>query len=798
MKISLSWLREWVEPGCDATTLGQRLTLAGFELEGTATAAPAFSGVVVAEIVAADAHPNAEKLRVCQVLAGGERVQVVCGAPNARVGIKVPFATVGAQLPGGLQIKRATLRGVDSHGMLCSAAELGLSAERTGLLELPASLTTGQSLREALDLDDVIMELNLTPNRGDALSVRGVSREVSVLLNQPLCPHEAAIVPVTHQQTFPVQLAAPIACPRFLGRVLTGLDATAQTPGWMTERLRRAGVRAISPTVDVTNYVMLELGQPMHAYDLSRLAGGLVVRWAHAGEKLVLLDAREIALATDELVIADADGAVALAGVMGGERSGIVAGGTTEVLLEVAWFAPDAIAGRARRHGLHTDAAQRFERGVDPALQASAMERATALLLSICGGAAGPVVCTEDHSRLPVREMVALRHARLTHVLGVEVPADRVRGILAALGMRVTDTAAGWAVVPPSWRFDLTLEEDLIEEVARVFGYDAIPEQDAKVPQVPPPLSERLLSRERLMTRLVDLGYQEAITYSFVEPGLQSALFPETTALTLANPISADLAQMRVSLWPGLLKALKENLNRQQARVRLFELGGRFDLSSGVLVERATLAGLLSGEVSMEQWGESARRADFFDLKGDVEAVLAAAAGSGFGADINALKFVAGDLSCLHPGRTARVEKNGKSIGWIGELHPHLQQQLGLAVAPLLFELDLEPLLAAVVPQYREISRFPAVRRDLAMVMEEGVSMDSLCAHVKVAAGETLQSVTVFDIYRGQGVKKGLKSVALALILQDTSRTLTDDDVETTVSAVIERLKHHASAELRE
>ena len=797
MKISLSWLREWVEPGCDAATLGQRLTLAGFELEGLVPAAPEFTGVVVGEILSAEQHPNADKLRVCQVAAGGAPVQVVCGAPNARVGIKVPFATVGAVLPGGLNIKQAKLRGIESHGMLCSASELGLSTERNGLMELPATLSAGQCFREALDLDDVVLELNLTPNRGDALSVRGVSREVAVLLDKPLCSHGPAAVAAAHGETFPVMLAAPAACPRFLGRVLKGLNPAAVTPGWMVERLRRAGVRAISPTVDVTNYVMLELGQPMHAYDLGRLAGGIQVRWAVAEEKLVLLDGREIALATDELVIADDTGPVGLAGVMGGDRSGILAGATTEVFLEVAWFAPGAIAGRARRHGLHTDASQRFERGVDPALQPAAMERATALLLEICGGTAGPVLSAEDTGQFPLRTPVALRRARLERVLGVSVPAGRVQAILAALGMQVSEAPDGWQVVPPSWRFDVAIEEDLIEEVARVFGYDAIPEQDAPVPQVLPALSERRLTRERLMNRLVDLGYQEAITYSFVEPALQAALFPTSAALTLANPISADLAQMRVSLWPGIIRALKENQNRQQADARLFEVGSRFDLSSGGLVERPTLSGLLAGDVTPEQWGEKSRPADFFDLKGDVEGVLAAG-GLTQAADISALQFVADSLPSLHPGRSARIEKAGKPIGWIGELHPRLQKELGLNIAPLLFELDLDGVLEAELPQYREISRFPAVRRDLALVVEEGVAMATLLTHVKVAARGFLQSVTVFDIYRGQGVKKGFKSVALALVLQDTSKTLTDDDVESTVSTVIERLKQQAGAELRE
>lgn len=797
MKISLSWLREWVEPGCDAATLGQRLTLAGFELEGLTPAAPAFSGIVVGEILSAEPHPNADKLRICQVAAGGEAVQVVCGAPNARAGIKVPFATVGAVLPGGMQIKQAKLRGVDSHGMLCSAAELGLSAERNGLLELPVTLTAGQCFREALDLDDVVLELNLTPNRGDALSIRGVSREVAVLLDKPLCSHQPAGVAVAHGESFPVTLAAPAACPRFLGRVLKGLNPDAVTPGWMVERLRRAGVRAISPTVDVTNYVMLELGQPMHAYDLGRLAGGIQVRWAAAGEKLVLLDGREIVLAADELVIADDAGPVGLAGVMGGDRSGILAGATTDVFLEVAWFAPGAIAGRARRHGLHTDASQRFERGVDPALQPAAMERATALLLDICGGSAGPVLSAEESAHLPVRAPVVLRRSRLDRVLGLPVPSSRVESILVALGMQVSCTQDGWQVVPPAWRFDVAIEEDLIEEVARVFGYDAIPEQDAPVPQMLPSLSERRLPRERLMNRLVDLGYQEAITYSFVEPALQAALFPDAAALTLANPISADLAQMRVSLWPGLVRALKENQSRQQANARLFELGSRFDLSSGALVERPSLGGLLSGEVSAVQWGEKSRAADFFDLKGDVETLLATG-NLNQSADISALQFVPDSLPCLHPGRSARIEKAGKSVGWIGELHPRLQKELGLVAAPLLFEIDLAPALEAELPHYREISRFPAVRRDLALVVEEGVAMATLLAHVKVAARGFLQNVTVFDIYRGQGVKKGFKSVALALVLQDTSRTLTDDDVESTVSTVIERLKQQAGAELRE
>lgn len=796
----MSWLREWVDPGVDAATLGQRLTLAGFELEGLSPAAGAFSGVVVGEIVSAVQHPDADKLRVCQVSTGAAQFQVVCGAPNARAGLKAPFATVGASLPGGMQIKQAKLRGVESHGMLCSAAELGLAAERDGLMELPASFTPGQDLRTALDLDDAVLELNLTPNRGDALSLRGVAREVAVLLDRPLAPPAVPAVPSTLADRFPVRLDAPAACPRFLGRVLKGLDPAARSPWWLVERLRRAGVRAISPTVDVTNYVMLELGQPMHAYDLSRLAGGIEVRWAKAGEPLVLLDGREVKLAADELVIADANGPVGLAGVMGGERSSIAIGVTTDVFLEVAWFAPDAIAGRARRHGLFTDAGQRFERGVDPALQAQAIERATQLLLEICGGAAGPVVVTEAAGGTPARGSVRLRSERLASVLGAAVPAGEVERILTALGMQVAAAGQGtWQVTPPSWRFDVAIEEDLIEEVARVFGYDNIPEQDAPVPQRLPDLPEGRLARERLMNRLVDLGYQEAITYSFVAPELQGLLFPDIRSLTLQNPISSDLAQMRVSLWPGLIKALQENLSRQQLNARLFEVGARFDLSAGTLVEVPTIAGLVAGDAAPEQWGDRTRRADFFDAKSDVEALLGATgAAVGQGADSTAFRFVADSLPCLHPGRAARVEKYGKSIGWIGELHPRLQKALNLPLAPLLFELDLAPLLEARLPAYREISRFPAVRRDLAVVVDESVTMDALRAHVSVAAGDRLQSLQVFDVYRGQGIKSGSKSIALALVLQDTSRTLTEQDVESTVSTVIERLRQQAGAELRE
>lgn len=793
MKISLQWLRDWVEPGTDVPQLAHALTMAGLEIEGVHRAGPALSGIVVGEVLAVEKHPDAEKLNVCRVSNGREELQIVCGAPNVRAGMKAPLALIGARLPNGTEIKKAKLRGVESNGMLCSARELALSEEGTGLLDLPPVLNTGQDLVAALQLDDTILEVNLTPNRGDCMSVAGIAREVAAARRTDL--HAPAIEPVSAaiKDTFPVRLEATAACPKFAGRVIRGIRPNAQSPWWMQERLRRAGLRPISAVVDVTNYVMLELGQPMHAYDLGKLTGAIVVRYARAGEVLKLLDGRSIELTPDIAIIADEKTALGMAGVMGGQDSGIN-DATTGVFLEVAFFEPDAIAGRGRRYGLITDASQRFERGVDPQLQERAIERATRLLLECAGGQAGPAVVTRHPDFAPQRPAIPLRHRRVRHVLGVQLPAESVLDYLRRLDMEieaspVEDLRASWLVTPPSWRFDIHIEEDLIEEVARLHGFDNIPEQDAVGAQEIRAWTEGRVRSERAADLLVDRGYHEAITYSFTDAGWQSILFPET-ALALSNPISAELGVMRLSLWPGLVQAVRDNLRRQQSRVRLFEIGRRFAAGSGA--ETETIAGIACGAAFGEQWGVDSRGIDFFDVKADVEALLSLSGAR------SEFRFVAETHPALHPGQSARIYRGDQGIGWLGAIHPRHLKALDLTYAPVMFELDVAAVLSATVPQFREISKYPAIRRDIAPIFDEGIEVERISTVIRSSAGPLLTDLTVLSVYRGQQLEKGKKSIALGLQLQDTSRTLTDHDADAIVAQVVDALSRQLNATMRD
>jgi phenylalanyl-tRNA synthetase beta chain len=792
MQVSEAWLREWVNPSWDSASLANRLTMAGFEVEGRAPAAPAFSGVVVGEIVECARHPQADKLSVCSVTTDGKnRMQIVCGASNARAGLRSAVALVGAKLPGEVTIKAARLRDVESNGMLCSARELGLGDDPEGILELPGAMPLGRDLRDVLGLDDQILQVNVTPNRGDAMSVRGLAREVAALNGERLKLPARRSVSAKIDAHFPVKLSASDGCPKFVGRVIHGLDARTVSPLWLRERLRRSGLRAINPIVDVTNYVMLELGTPMHAYDLARLESGIDVRRARAGEKVTLLDGTELGLQAEDLVIADGAGAVGLAGVMGGARSA-VSEGTREVFLEIAYFSPPMVSATARRHGLITDAAQRFERGVDARAQEESMERATELLLQITDGQAGPTTVAIDKARMPGTPTIKLRKRQLARLLGAEVPDDQVPHILESLEMQVRSAADGWQVTPPSHRFDMAIEVDVVEEVGRIFGFERIAEADARIVQQFEPLAENHVRPERMLTALVDRGYFEAITYSFVDPALQKQLFPDATPLVLSNPIAADLAAMRVSLWPGLIVALRENLRRQQDRVRLFESGRKFLLESGQLTEVPTLAGLAAGPAMPEQWGDKKRPVDFFDVKSDVEALLEL---TGAAAEFS---FSSDSLFCLHPGRTARVSRAKKPIGWVGELHPELVRALDLTYAPILFELEVTEAYEGKLAVFEEISRFPSIRRDIAVVVDEAVTLAAIREHVSVGARSLLRDLRVFDVYRGAGVDSGRKSVALGLILQEDSRTLTDQDADQIVAAVTDRLRRELNASIRD
>ena len=794
MKVPYSWLAEWVKLPWPPAELGARLTMAGFELESLASAAPQFTGVVVAEILSAERHPQADKLTVCRVSMGrGEALQIVCGAPNARAGLKSALAQVGAVLPGELAIRAATLRGIESQGMLASAKELGLAESSNGILELPPDAPVGKSLREYLGLDEAVLEVNVTPNRGDAMSMLGIAREVAALTGTPVTGPAIRALTGAAGEALTVRLEAPAACPRFAGCIVRGIDNHATTPLWMRERLRRAGLRPISPVVDVTNYVMLELGQPLHAYDLAKLQGGIRVRLALQGEALVLLDGKEIRADEDMLLITDETGAVGLAGIMGGLRTAVSAD-TRDVYLESAFFAPAAILGRARRVGLVTDAGQRFERGVDPSGQARAIERAVALLNPFAGGAAGVVHVTESAPDLPRRVPVALRAARLQKLLGVELPAAKVSTALAGLGLQVVAAADGWRATPPAHRFDLVIEADLIEEVARIVGFEAIPETEAAVPQHFRALPEAQPAESAWLEALAARGYQEAITLAFVDPVLQSQLFPSVPALALSNPIASDLSVMRVSLWPGLLRAALENQHRQADRIRLFEHGTRFELSGGSTREIDSLAGVACGARLPEQWGiakEGRVALDLFDVKADLMALIAATG------DAGSFSFESAAHSALHPGRSARVLRRGETVGWLGELHPTLVKSMDFTYTPVLFELDVAAL-AVRRSAYQEISRFPQVRRDLAIVVDESVTLSTIAERVTLSASSLLRELRVFDLYRGPGLEEGRKSIALGLIFQDISRTLTVDDVERLMSSVVADLREKLNARIRE
>ncbi len=789
MKFSERWLREWVDPPVDTAGLVQQLTMAGLEVDGYESAAASFSGVVVGRVAAVEPHPNADKLTVCTVDAGDETLSIVCGAPNVRAGMLAPLARVGGELPGGMKIRKAKLRGVESRGMLCSARELGLSEDHSGIMDLPRGAPPGADLRDWLGLDDAIIDVDLTPNRGDCFSVLGIAREVALANDQALAWPELAPVAAGSEDTFPIEVRAPEACPRFVGRVIRGIATDAGTPLWMVEKLRRSGIRAIHPVVDVTNYVMLELGQPMHGFDLANLSGGIVVRLAQPGETLELLDGREVELDPDMLVIADHEKARALAGIMGGEASG-VSGQTTDVFFEVAFFDPLAIAGRARRLGLHTDASLRFERGVDPAHQRRAVERATQLLISIAGGTPGPVVEMASDEHLPARPEIRLRRQRLAMVLGTEIPDKEVGRILAGLDMQVSAEEEGWRVLPPSHRFDVAQEVDLIEEVARIHGYDRIPEQQGAGASALGAATESRLPWARLSDTLVDRGYQEAVTFSFVDPRLQEALFPGVPALPLQNPISSELSHMRVSLWPGLLAALRRNLSRRQSRVRLFESGLRFRIEADELKQEMCLAGVIAGPRLPEQWGSADAPVDFFDAKSDVAALLAQTRG--------AIRVEADEHPALHPGQCGRVWRGETPVGWIGALHPRLVRELELEVTPVLWELEADSSFVAEVPGYQRISRFPAIRRDVAVVVDSGVPVGALVAAAREAAGPLLTECRVFDVYRGKGIDSGAKSVAFGLILQEYARTLTDADADEVVGAVVARLEADFGARLRD
>ena len=792
MQFSESWLRDWVNPQANTQALADALSMAGLEVDGVSPAAPAFSGVVVGKVLDCQRHPDADKLSVCQVDIGAEApVQIVCGAKNVAADMKVPVATVGAVLPGDFKIKKAKLRGQESHGMICSAAELGLADASDGIMPLPQDAPVGEDFRAYLQLDDQLIDVDLTPDRGDCLSIAGIARDVGVIYATEVKNWEIQDIPAAIDAQQTVSLEAPDACPRYLCRIVRGIDAQAETPLWMVERLRRSGIRSISPVVDVTNYVMIELGQPMHGFDLDKLSGGIHVRLAKAGEKLTLLDGSEVEVQPDTLLIADDEKPLALAGIMGGEASGVVET-TRDVLLESAFFSPTAIIGKARAYGLHTDSSHRFERGVDWQLQKRALERATDLLLHIAGGEAGPVVEAVAEDQLPGIREIHLRRRQVPRILGVEIDDATISDILQRLGMKVEAVEDGWRVQAPSWRFDIAIEADLVEEIGRIYGYANIPENLSSAPVSVQGVPEAALHLDRIKDLLVDRDYQEVVTYSFISPELAEMLTPEAEPIRLANPISKEMSVMRASLWPGLLSTLQYNLARQQDRVRLFETGQIFLAEGEDIRQPEMFAGLIYGDKLPEKWNSAPGKVDYYDLKGDVEAVL------GRVDDPHSFEFLPATDSALHPGQSAIILRNGEEIGRLGMLHPALQSKMDIPGNVFLFQIRLQGLEEGHIPAYEAVSRYPAIRRDLAVLVDRDLTWAQVESVARKAAPEIVRDIRIFDVYTGDNIDSSLKSLALSLILQDYSHTLTDEETDRAVEAVLEALGTELSAKLRD
>jgi phenylalanyl-tRNA synthetase beta chain len=784
MQFSEAWLRSLVNPKLDTDQLCHLMTMAGLEVEEAVPVAPAFSHVVVAEILTAERHPNADRLQVCTVNVGAaEPLQIVCGAPNARAGLRTACAMVGAELPGDFKIKQAKVRDVASSGMLCSAKELGIAEAAEGIMELPADAPVGQPLRQYLDLDDRLITIKMTPNRGDCLSIQGIAREVAAISGSAAHLVDCAPVAAELPDTLAVAIAAPEACPVYCGRIIRGIDAQATTPDWMVRRLQRCGLRAIHPVVDVTNYVLLELGEPMHAFDLAKVAGAIQVRPAQAGEQLALLNDQSVDLTDGTVVIADDRGPLALAGIMGGAASA-VSETTADLFLEAAHFSPDAMAGRARAYGLSTDSSHRFERGVDPTLPTAAMERATRLILDICGGQAGPVTVVGGVTA--AHPAIRFRPERARRLLGMAVDDAEMCAIFVRLGLDIEGNGHEWRVTPPSYRFDLAIEVDLIEEIARVKGYDNLPAVLPETLAGMTDLPERQRGRGEAKERLMALGYQEVVTYSFIDAKQQAMVAPGAEPITLVNPIASQMGVMRGSLMPGLLHTLRHNLNHGQERLRIFELGRCF-LGTGSDQQPLRLGGLAYGPAHPEQWSEGARAVDYFDVKADLEALFWPMVAD----------YVKAEHPALHPGQCARVGLAGQPVGWLGALHPRLVQQLGLSRAPILFEIDWAALAERGLPQYRTVSRFPAVRRDLAVVVEGSLAVGDILGAAQGALPALVTELALFDVYQGKGVPEGKKSLAFKMLLQDTEKTLTDAEIENTVSEVLAFLSQRFGAELR-
>lgn len=791
MKISENWLRTWVNPAIDSDTLSDQLTMLGLEVDELAPVAKPFTGVVIGEVLTVEQHPDADRLRVTTVNIGsGEPLQIVCGAPNVRVGMKAPVATIGAVLPGDFKIKKGKLRGVESQGMLCGASEIDLEDKIDGLLELPADAPVGVNIREYLKLDDHVIDISITPNRGDCFSIRGIAREIAVInklqMNEPVINSVDATIADEKKVVISTEGA-----PRYLGRVVKNVNVKAATPEWMEQALSRSGIRTHSILVDVTNYVLMELGQPMHAFDLSKIEGTVHVRQATQQEKLQLLNDQEVELQEDIMVIADDQKALAIAGIMGGLSSSVT-DDTTDIFLESAFFAPLAIAGRARRFGLHTDSSQRYERGVDFELPLIAMNRASQLIQELAGGEFGPITVAEKTDLLPKREAIELKQAQVDQLLGYQVAGEFIADALTRLGCKVTVKAEGeWSVVPPSHRYDMAIYQDLIEEVARIDGYDniqiSLPSMDVKFAKY----QDRFELAELRQT-IVTLGYQEAISFSFADAKLEKQLNPEVQPLMLANPISSDLAAMRSTLLSSLIPCVQYNLNRQQSRVRFFEFGLRFDYQNAKSIEdlkqTPTLALVAVGSQEPESWHVKPQPMDFFDFKGEIEEILAAGRVS--------VEYVRSERAWLHPGQSAKILVEGKSIGYLGRLHPSLENELDLSTT-WVAELDQTAVLQSYVSNFTELSRFPSVRRDIALLISDNINVRDIQQLIEQTGGELLDSTWLFDVYTGQGVEDGKRSLAFAVLWQHPSRTLEDAEIKSGMDNIIQVLENTYQATLR-
>ena len=793
MKFSEQWLREWVNPEISTQELVDKLTMAGLEVDGFEYLGDSFSGVVVGEIVAAEQHPDADKLQVCTINVGDasdEELQIICGAPNARKGIKVAVAMIGAVLPGDFKIKKAKLRGVHSFGMLCSETELNIGEGSDGIVELRLDAPLGQDLKQYFNLDDHVIDVDLTPNRGDCLGLRGIAREVGVLTQEDVNFVEPKAVASEVSDKLDVKLSAPQACPRYLGRVIKGINPEATTPQWMVQRIERSGVRSIDPVVDVTNYVLLEMGHPMHAFDLAKIDGAIDVRMAKKDEKLTLLDGQEVELTEDTLMIADNSKPLAIAGVMGGEHSGVNPD-TNDIFLESAYFDAIAVAGKARQYGLHTDASHRYERGVDYELQRTAMERATELLLEIVGGQPGAIIEAIDQSAMPEKRHLTLRRERIERVVGVAFDDAQVEDILTRLGLGLTPNNQGWDVSVPSFRFDIDNEESLIEELVRVYGYNNLPIRKPQGEMAMFMQNESRVFKDLLRDVLVTRGYQEAITYSFVEPKLQAVLEPTMKPLPLMNPISSEMGVMRTNLLPGLVQAAQFNVNRQQSRIRFFEMGLRFETNSddAELRQIPTLAGIVGGRRFIESWDGDARKVDFYDVKGDIEALLKVTK--------HRFDFVPSEKSIVHPGQSADIKFDGKAVGYIGKLHPEIQQKVDLDMDAFVFEIDLEALSERELPKFAPLMKFPSIRRDLAVIVDETVKGGELIDFIVKIGGNLLTDAFIFDIYKGEHLEQGKKSVALGMTLRHPEKTLEDAEINSVVDKVVSGLAEEYQAVLR-